>query len=178
MSRINRVPFGLQDLLGSQNFGDNPSELGGVVAPVLDMSPYLTAERYSYKHDTDVLADNGQITTFLVPDGEIWYVLAVGGALEPASGTPIVDFGGNIGAFIFDVPNSNNPGSSHPVAGMQFRNETPVALSSVADEWQGVEFTHPIPLLGGSRIRFILSGIYGDTSWNTTVAVRYIRLNQ
>ena len=41
MSQINRPPLGLQQLLGSQNFGDNPAELGQVVAPTIDLLPFF-----------------------------------------------------------------------------------------------------------------------------------------
>lgn len=39
MSKINRPPLGLQQLLGSQNFGENPSDLKQDVQPVLEMFP-------------------------------------------------------------------------------------------------------------------------------------------
>ena len=40
MSRINRPPLGLQGLLDSQNFGENPSELGAIVRPTIDLFPF------------------------------------------------------------------------------------------------------------------------------------------
>lgn len=43
MSRINRPPNGLQQLLGSQNFGDNPNELEKSVQPTLDMFGFYGA---------------------------------------------------------------------------------------------------------------------------------------
>lgn len=40
MSQINRPPIGLQQLLGSQNFGDNPDDLRQGVVPTIDLTPF------------------------------------------------------------------------------------------------------------------------------------------
>ena len=87
MSRINRVPKGLQDLLGSQNLGDNPSDLSLLVQPQVDMFPFWSAERltvignvtFSFSNSDAVLA------TFTIPDGEAWIPLHISAQAALAS---------------------------------------------------------------------------------------------
>lgn len=43
MSKINRPPLGLQQLLGSQNFGTNPADLEGKVRPTIELLPFYGA---------------------------------------------------------------------------------------------------------------------------------------
>lgn len=78
-SQITRVLFGLQDLLGSKNFGDNPAEFGEIVIPTLEMFPFLSTER-SVITSTDVvtLVDEGDIGSMVVPQGELWLLQQVG----------------------------------------------------------------------------------------------------
>lgn len=61
MSRINRTPGGLQTLLGSQNFGDNPSELGPVVAPTLDLLPFYGSEVLRSQYIQGTRASEGEV---------------------------------------------------------------------------------------------------------------------
>lgn len=79
MSRINRVPFGLQDLLGSQNLGANPSSLLQEVRPTLDLFPFWAAERVTLRTDNTVAINNSSVivTSFTVPQGQAWIPLHV-----------------------------------------------------------------------------------------------------
>lgn len=82
MSRINRVPFGLQDLLGSQNLGVNPSDMAQQVAPTLDLFPFWSAERLTMYTDTAVeVTARGAYLAYTVPLGEAWIPLWWSGAL-------------------------------------------------------------------------------------------------
>lgn len=63
MSQINRPPIGLQQLLGSQNFGDNPPQLGGVVAPTLDLLPFYGAGTIRYKQTSGARVNTGIISS-------------------------------------------------------------------------------------------------------------------
>jgi len=63
MSKINTPPLGLQNLLGSQNFGDNPSELGQTVAPTLDLLPFYGAGLIRSKQTSGGRSDEGIISS-------------------------------------------------------------------------------------------------------------------
>lgn len=73
---INRLPRGLLSYLDSQTQGENPSQLGQVVAPVLNMEPFYRSlaryERLQLGNLTfDTLTDTIQ---FLVPSNETWLI--------------------------------------------------------------------------------------------------------
>lgn len=73
MGQINRVPFGLQSLLDSQNFGNNPSNLVESVMPVIDIEPFMRSALL--KRVTDSLngvSAIGNVLTVEIPDGEVW----------------------------------------------------------------------------------------------------------
>lgn len=65
MSKINRPPLGLQQLLGSQNFGQNPTELEGSVRPSLDLLPFYGAPLLSSRTTEGVRATEGLITSIV-----------------------------------------------------------------------------------------------------------------
>lgn len=61
MSRINRPPFGLQQLLGSQNFGKNPPDLAQVVQPTIDLTPFYGAGLLRMESNTGSASTEGQV---------------------------------------------------------------------------------------------------------------------
>jgi len=63
MSQINRPPLGLQQLLGSQNFGDNPDDLGQVVQPTVELFPFYAAGAMKMKHTAGGRTTAGIIST-------------------------------------------------------------------------------------------------------------------
>lgn len=75
MSQINRPPVGLQSLLGSQNFGDNPSDLAQQVLPQIDLFPFWAQQSLELAYETATSAGNGSIIELRVPDGKIWGML-------------------------------------------------------------------------------------------------------
>ena len=81
MSKINAPPLGLQDLLGSQNFGDNPDELARTVFGGVDLIPFLGSTRISYDRATEsnTLTLGGGIAPLAVPEGEAWLLLGATG---------------------------------------------------------------------------------------------------
>ena len=84
MSRINRVPLGLQDLLGSQNLGQNPSDLSQVVAPTHDMFPHWAMERLVQHRTTgsEVTAAGAQAgQNITIPEGEAWIMVFASSSL-------------------------------------------------------------------------------------------------
>lgn len=73
MGKLNKTPIGLLSLLESKTEGTNPSELGELVRPTVDLLPFwstdLTAETFS-----GPFAGLDSEVGVLVPDGEVWLV--------------------------------------------------------------------------------------------------------
>lgn len=84
MSKINTTPVGLQDFLGSKNFGRNPSELGQVVSPSLDLKPFLGVYEQRLARATDLRTGVGVCCSLTVPEGEAWYLIAVSARIDGA----------------------------------------------------------------------------------------------
>ena len=81
MSQINRPPRGLQDLLGSQNLGQNPADLAVIVQPTVDMLPYWAIEAQLVFAQTagNLGAPAAVINSYTVPNGEIWFPITMSG---------------------------------------------------------------------------------------------------
>ena len=88
-SRINRPPVGLQDLLGSQSFGDNPNELLQFVTPTLDLEQFyesdlIDATALAVQIPGTLAATNIDIDQ---PEGSLWIPyaenLTLNGAVDP-----------------------------------------------------------------------------------------------
>ena len=77
MSLVNTPPFGLQDLLGSRNFGKNPSELVETIQPTIDMLPYLDYDNFRIESISGSVNIIGASVTIEIPDSEIWNVVSV-----------------------------------------------------------------------------------------------------
>ena len=159
MSRINRVPFGLQDLLGSQNMGDNPSELSRVVAPTLPMMPFYYAQKREYAVSnvvTVVDQDDSGGCVIDVPEGEIWFCRAVG--------TRVRCDGGNSAYKYHTAVQLQNPRvfeGAAPPANVGFADmgwaETAAGVGNTT-VWttQGVELDFE-PIFGGESLEFNLT---------------------
>lgn len=178
MSRINRVPFGLQDLLGSTNQGDNPNELGEVVAPTLALDTYLSAERRFWHAGTLTTASvDGAVISKDVPVGELWLLQSIGcTVVQNGAGGP---YFAQVGATIQQAVNSDNPAVAHPLA--HFGNFEGNANATVGS---GVtvftyEFPQPCPLFGDERIFWYINNgdFSGGRSYRIRPSVRYIKLN-
>lgn len=72
MSRINRVPQGFQSLLASQNFGDNPSELSEVAAPVLELDKFLSKTLIRRTTASASASAIGAALDITIPEGQLW----------------------------------------------------------------------------------------------------------
>lgn len=90
MTAINQPPRGLQDLLGSQSFGDNPSELARVVVPGVELYPFWATDKESYLRSSNVLTGRGVAVSTTVPIGEIWIPRAISGVHSGLADTPTV----------------------------------------------------------------------------------------
>lgn len=78
--RIQRPPTGLLGLLGSKGTGINPSELEDRVQPTVDLTPFYQSQdiQTAIASGTPVTAA-GAGASLVVPNGEYWQLLAVGG---------------------------------------------------------------------------------------------------
>ena len=59
MSKINTPPIGLQSLLGSQSFGDNPDDLLNGVRGSLDLLPFYSAVKGRFKSNSGARGSAG-----------------------------------------------------------------------------------------------------------------------
>lgn len=90
MSRINRPPLGLQQILGSQNFGVNPTELKQDVQPTVDLLPFygaglLRGEEFVGSRNSEGLI--GAIiptSRFMLVGASCWCISSASGTLSPA----------------------------------------------------------------------------------------------
>jgi hypothetical protein len=83
MSRINRVPRGLQDLLGSHNLGVNPADMSEQVRPTIDMFPHWAGERLTTFRTTSAdIAGTGTAQTYQIPNGEAWIPLFISTTIQ------------------------------------------------------------------------------------------------
>lgn len=78
-SMINRLAFGLIDLIGSTNQGDNPSQLGDQVAPVLDVRDLYLSERLTYFQNQSTFnpGNNSSIDNIVIPIGQVWRLISM-----------------------------------------------------------------------------------------------------
>lgn len=112
MTQITRVPVGLQKFLGTQAQGKNPSELGQLVTPTIDLMPFLAVQQEYWEEVTGFFSAN-TILYITVPDTEVWLLRSVG----------IYHSGGGSGstyissAYMDQNPNTPNPNGHHPLMG-------------------------------------------------------------
>lgn len=78
--RIQRPPTGLLGMLGSKGTGENPAELQDIVTPVVDLTSFYQAQDLQTTIVTSAATLTvGQGAQVVVPNGEYWQLLAVGG---------------------------------------------------------------------------------------------------
>lgn len=131
-TKINTPPIGLQDLLGTQSFGSNPSELLLSVRPIVDLFPFLVADQLAQERAAANIAGAGQTMAIAQPQGTLWIpqILTVG-----IQGHQ--DVGTEWGAF-FEVANSGFApgantaklwGTDHVLSSVEVGEETYVSYS-------------------------------------------------
>lgn len=151
MTQITRVPQGLQGYLGTQAQGKNPSDLGQIISPVLNMNGFYNIGAEFWEDCAGFFSVNTIIQT-IVPEREIWLLKSVG--IEN-------DGGGAGGRYIASVfmdimPQSSAPPSEHPLAGTFEYNQTAAAGPQYVS-WE----LSDVVAFGGSRIRYQFSQVAG-----------------
>lgn len=84
---IARRPAGLLDLLLTQQQGKNPSELGDVVSPTIDLTSLYEQEVLATTIASITADAVNDFSSIIIPDGEAWKLLAstVHGAFADAN---------------------------------------------------------------------------------------------
>lgn len=174
MSQITRVPLGLQDLLGSKNFGDNPSELAQVVAPVLDVSKFLSIERRRWWTDGVVrVAANSQFAAVRIPDGELWLIEAFSLALD--IGVNGAGLGADFSVQAAQLVGSDLPAENHCLVG--WPRYEPATTAGTFPSGLHHDVPEPYFLQSGTDIRFFATQFTGaPAEFDAHASVRYIRL--
>jgi len=88
--KIAAFPLGLLDLLRAQNFGQNPGNLADTIAPTVDVSGMLFANRMEVLTTTGDVVANGENGTkafvAAVPAGQLWIVHRLSHIFSAAAG--------------------------------------------------------------------------------------------
>lgn len=163
MSQINRVPWGLQSLLGTKNFGKNPSDLAQSVLPTVDLGPHLRYETMRTERNTGVIAAVGDTVEIEVPVNEAWQPITFGGNVQLAGTTEFFFVEGQIA----DISGVAESAACWSVT----RDTTPTAAIG-----RGAQMAFSIPFLmgPGSVFRAVLledTGFSGSAS----ISVLYAR---
>lgn len=138
MSAINRPPLGLQGLLGSQNFGDNPSDLLQQVRPTIDLFPFLGSQVLSQRQIQGGRVDQGLIVTQPVESGEVWAIVGASGFCDPSGPGPYTL---SMAIGLNDLNNVSAVGGTHYMA------QTRQATGQAGNHFQSVSWNPPQPLI-------------------------------
>lgn len=152
MSRINKLPVGLQSFLESKNFGDNPSELAQTVLPTLDTAPFFSVyDLDSVLSNQANVNNNGTIAVIETPEGRIRFLQTVMVGIAQNGGM-LLGEKFEVGVAIDDVVNTDNPVPDHPLVNVVTYEAFAAGASTEA--FYGHTFESPIPLRGGEVVRF------------------------
>lgn len=145
MSRINQVPRGLQKLLGSQSFGDNPSNLVQDVQGQVALLDLFAADKLTFERTTNSAAGRGIVDNITVPSGELWMVHTVSCLLNGAAAADRY----GISIRLDGLPGMQaGIGLSMPIARADF---TAAAIGDLLSCFQSFDAGHLI-LQGGNRV--------------------------
>lgn len=92
MSKINRLPKGLQEFLGNTAAGKNPDELSNTVFPQFDMLPFWAHDQIKYRTTTNsaMQQSGGAVYTPPIPQGEVWMPLNFSGYMTGLSAGDLI----------------------------------------------------------------------------------------
>ena len=84
MSKVNTPPIGLQTLLGSQSFGENPDELLKEIRGAVDLQPYLQYNKITCRNSLGARATPGLMSS--ISFSNPWMPLLVSQRMVGAAG--------------------------------------------------------------------------------------------
>lgn len=172
MARLNRVPRGLQSLLGTKALGRNPQELLEAVRPTVDLTQFYLAET--------VIRSASGVTTlqtpvwgdFLgeleIPAGESWFVYNVSLQVTSVAAEIVnVNFG-------YTLP-STPPNIMH-VFNNQMDYATTRTVNPVNMLQKGYQFPTPTLFSAGTQFKAQITnqGAVGTNSMTTRIEVAYV----
>lgn len=167
MSRINRPPSGLQQLLGSQNFGENPDELLQEVRPVIDCLPFFGADLLKVAR-----ASGANVNEGLVASAEFFgRVAIVGVSMHYASGLAANE-NMVIGIALSNIA-GDNPTEPFFVAVEQYDNNRALLSSQPACS---LMFPSPLIVEAGTTVEAWQLTYYSVTPDTATLRVLYYDL--
>lgn len=155
MSQINRPPIGLQGLLGSKNFGVNPSDLNQQVVPIVDLFDFWASQTLRYIKETAVTAGVGNVINTVVPSDKVWMPLSV--------------------AFLADVDNTGHDTNYQIRLDENTLGNVSFTVASEKLENPQVTYTH-FPTIWQPVVPFFLPAGYAIRGWidsNSAIARDY-----
>lgn len=154
MSILSSYPTGFLSIVGSQNFGEAPRELGSVIAPTMEMGELfmLSKQEAVYVGYAAPIFGNNNGNGLIVPPGEVWRVLAGGAFALPGAGI----------SFMF---------GPHIISG----NATPLVplVPAVASMIRAATIQLPFWARAGEELGVYLSDVVGVPGANQ-VSLRYL----
>lgn len=128
MSKINRVPKGLQDLFGNTAAGVNPAELLQEVRPSIDLTALWSMEQTKWRAQPGTIAAVFQQVNLRVPKGEMWIPLTMSADVT----TTVV--GENIG-IVIGVSDESNLIRCHLAESQPVVSTTALETSTASYTW-------------------------------------------
>lgn len=163
-SPITGFPAGLLSLIGSNTFGQSPRELGGVVAPTIELIDLYLAPKLEVAFNPGVAAiaagqNTGAAYTITVPTGETWFVRAISCFLSTA-----------VGEAVTAQPWIQLPTS----AGGTMSIGNPTTLGASTTGWSNSTIA-PLFVPSGTRFGIWGSGVTGAPSGAVTALIARLR---
>lgn len=155
--RLHGFARGLLSLVGAQNFGSAPNELGDVILPTVDVSPMFQASKASYESLSFNPPIVGITTVFTVPTGEMWILEAADVRMSAGVGESVTGFG-----LCLTLPSNAALMASEKVA---------VVASTL--NWATLRFPG-IVLNAGNGIGYFAEGVTGAV--DGFITIRIVRL--
>lgn len=146
-TRINRVPLGLLDFLGTKSLGDNPSELMAEVRPTLNLFPFFAAERFVVNGENASASTGAGGQTFTVPKGELWLMVSAMFRMRVSNSNDVADL-----AIIHRNPIGGVFGAANATEATLVRRNFTLDYPSGTTVGQdlSVTYTFPYPLAFGT----------------------------
>lgn len=164
MSKINRIPKGLQDLFGNAAAGQNPADLLQQVRPTIDLTQLWSVEQTKYKQFVGQFGAVFQQQVIRVPEGELWIPISMSADVTTA----------NVGEsiqFVIGVADISNLFRIH-LAQSPFRIATTAVETNAASfTWNQIQ-----PLTGGEYVYAQCHQYVSALARNLNIRLKYILL--
>lgn len=170
MTQITRVPVGLQNFLGTQAQGKNPSELAQTVVPTIDLDQFLSIQQEEWIGAGFTPFTIQGFESFDVPENEVWLLRTLSWRHRSV--------GGNVGdKYTASQSLSNNSNSANPLTNHGIGDPYVYELTVDAGViYTACELDNVIVPPGG-RIVFHVSQVVSTAgSFHSEVFIRYLKL--